>query len=207
MDELTPEKIEAIYKWLETEPGQRYTEHSKKISELVEQQKKIIYELLTWLENPIQNNTVSFNLIGKFMVKFSHIEALMRTVFGIESRVHSSFKETLMMTFDFTLLVNTLKSFYEDKLKENITLQKRIISALNLCLSINTDRVKVAHGTWVLNENEVAMLIHLKRGALSSDIHFGDQKELFDLIKRTEDACKQFVSVLFEVFEYTSLAE
>ena len=46
VDELTPEKIEAIYKWLETEPGQRYTEHSKKISELVEQQKKIINELL-----------------------------------------------------------------------------------------------------------------------------------------------------------------
>ena len=202
MDEPTPEQAAAIEKWLETEAGQKYIKNVNKIFILKQEQKDTINDFSNWLETPEKNKDESYKLIGKFLVKFSHLEALLRLVFGIESKVQSSMKETLMMTFDFSLLVSTLKSFYEIELNENKALQKKMIAALNKCLSLNNERVQVAHGTWILSSEKTAKLLKLQRGNLSSRIHYGDHAALQGLISNAEDAFKQIVSALHEVYDY-----
>lgn len=202
MTDPDPEQVEAIRRWLETDSGKRLLEISRRIDKLRQEKKSTLTEFAQWIKSPDVDKDASFKLIGEFVVRFSQLETLLRVVLSAEARVQSDLRDAFVMALDFALLVSVLKNFYEKKLSGNAALRGRVNSALNQCLAVNNERVRVAHGMWILDEAGMAKLMHFRRGALASDTHYGDAAKIGASIALAEKAFDSLLSAMHDVADY-----
>jgi hypothetical protein len=204
MTEPSPEERAAIEAWLDTEAGRRFVAVEARLAVLRQQSKDTLDDFVAWVRSPGVEKDASYKLIGEFIVKFSQLEALLRFAIGIESRVQSDMREAFMMMLDFALLVSVLRTYYEKKLHADPVLCKRMMAALSQCLAVNDERVRVAHGMWILDDVRTAQLLHLRRGTLSSKAHYGDVAKIGAIIAGAEKAFDDLLSALRGVLDHES---
>lgn len=127
--------------------------------------------------------------IGRFIYEFSGLELMMRIVLGKRLNLRRGYFDIVVSPYDFATLCRVTSSV----LALQFPAQKDDIEQFcKACLRLNDERVKVAHGSWMMGD-EGPMARHVQRGTLKAKLHFKDKEEL----TRLADEAQRLAAVVF----------
>jgi hypothetical protein len=117
-----------------------------------------------------------YSAIGRFMVMFSNLEAVIRMMIAETINLDGKYRYTIM-THDFAMLCTIAGRVLPDGMKGGADAALRpIIGRLH---ELNTHRLRIAHGHWMgLGPKGV---IHTSRQKLTPAKHYEDPLEIADL--------------------------
>lgn len=120
-------------------------------------------------------NEPTYLAIGRFIFEFSQLEYTLRYQIAEAIGLADRFLDSVI-THDFALLCTAAKQVLSEKLDEAAKRQLKRI--LNDCLSLNQERVRVAHGLWV-PFREGGVVHHVPRTTLSDTRHVNQADHLW----------------------------
>jgi hypothetical protein len=105
-----------------------------------------------------------FSAIGRFVSEFSQLEYTLKYLISKKVGLRSKHFPALM-SHDFALTCTIAQTI----LSESVAPEKseKFKTFISACQTLNTDRVRVAHGLWVI-ANEAGVLQHVSRQKLQS---------------------------------------
>jgi hypothetical protein len=129
--------------------------------------------------------------IGAFIFQFSQLEHIIRMELTGALRLKKEQITAVTGPYDFAALCRVTKTILKQKSPEKAG---HIEQALNKCLKLNEERVRVAHSLWTMDKSG-SRAWHISRNSLKADRYFGDPGALARL---TEDArrCKVEVATI-----------
>ncbi|SRR5258708_39429447 len=86
--------------------------------------------------------------IGEFVIAFSQLEYVIRVVFQLMLGLASEQAEIVLANYDFAALCRAMGAFVRTLPEKDELALKRFDKLINECLRINTERVRLVHGTW-----------------------------------------------------------
>jgi hypothetical protein len=116
-----------------------------------------------------------FSAIGRFIYEFSNLE------FDLKHRIADAIglKDQYfdpIMTHDFALLCTIAQTvLIPSATNDQATKLKALISK---CRSMNDDRIRIAHGFWLIGTKGSGQLHHVSRQKLEPTFHFSDPEGL-----------------------------
>lgn len=188
--------------WLKTDDGKKYIQALDQLEEAKDRQKLLYKDFTGWLKSPTIEKDQAYKCIGEFMVKFSHLELLLKLVLSFEAKVNSVLYGAFMQSFDISKTIDLLKYYYEQTLAKNPELLNKMMKSLNECHNINQTRVQIAHGTWILDEVNKAAALHFSRNSLKTNSHFGSVSDIRGHIIKLERVYNVLLENLFAIIDY-----
>src|SRR5450755_3841977 len=86
--------------------------------------------------------------IGEFVIAFSQLEFVMRALFERMMGLTTEQAEIVLASYDFAALSRAIGAFANALPERDEAASKRLDKLINECLRINTERVRIVHGTW-----------------------------------------------------------
>lgn len=130
-----------------------------------------------------KNDPDLFQAIGTFVYQFSQFEASLRyTLAELTIRRHS---DVIMAALDFAILCRALSEVISRSEKCSPNAKEKMRSALGLALKVNDERVKIAHGTWTIDDKE-GLLESLSRQSLKRQKHYSNHEEVAALAAKQQ---------------------
>ncbi len=133
----------------------------------------------------------AFQLIGEFIFWFSQVEFTIRFRLKKVLQLPEAISDPVTASYDFSVLCTVATKVLSNKYP---TKEKAFTDLFNRCLTLNTDRVRIAHGLWTVN-NTGPIARHVARGTLKASLHFTDPGAL----EKLTDTAKQLMSEIIEV--------
>ncbi|MCA6104755.1 hypothetical protein [Bradyrhizobium australafricanum] len=129
-----------------------------------------------------------FKAIGHFIFQFSQLEFVIRhalaSALGLKSNKDI---DTVTSPYDFRVLCDVTSGYLRSLFVSDREFQEQVKKLFDRCKSLNDDRVRVAHGTWMVDGGTR----HVSRGSLTSASYFmtpgeleGKTQEAFELMRR-----------------------
>jgi hypothetical protein len=117
-------------------------------------------------------------LIGEFIVKFSQIEMWLRLAFLLATKMPQESCDLILSRLDFQSLVAVTTGLYEKEYaKAPAPLWKHVRGIFSQCSALNDERVRIAHGSWIVNDTDMGAL-HLSRQKMQWQEHFPSREGL-----------------------------
>lgn len=128
-------------------------------------------------------------IIGRFLAAFAQLEFTIRFVLANQLRLPEEYFDIVTSPYDFAMLCTVTR---EIACIRNPADADAIKHLFNECHSLNTDRVRVAHGLWSFGENG-PVARHVPRASLTAKYYYEREGELNQL---TDKAQELFQAVL-----------
>lgn len=122
-----------------------------------------------------------YKKIGEFMVKFSQLESIVRLHYAMALKCNSQFFENLMYSLDISIILTTLKRYFEEKYKQN-NFYPLLERGLKDCHKAVNFRNNICHGRWFIEKNGEMILLKINRGSLKSEIIIRLNKDIDSLV-------------------------
>lgn len=119
-----------------------------------------------------------FSVIGRFIFEFSQLEFTFKHHLAEGINLDDRFFEPVMAGYDFALLCRATVAVWDGQLTSEQS--KQLEKLVKRCLKLNDERVRVAHGLWIVDQTG-GEAHHLSRNTLKSSRHFEDPSELVNL--------------------------
>jgi hypothetical protein len=132
--------------------------------------------------------------IGEFVISFSQLEFIMRCTFERMMGLTSEQSDIVLASYDFAALCRAIGAFAGALPERDEGAQKRIEKLTRECLRINTERVRIVHGTWGISGGTK----HISRNTFKSDEYFARYEDMANLLDATNNAFEQFATILIE---------
>lgn len=175
-------------------------EHSLKTKR--SRMKEVFSEFSDFLQSPSVNKDEAFKFIGEFIVKFSHLETLLKFILQTESNIEPSLRTPIIQLLDIPITIKLLREFYNKRFEKEVNLQRKFIAALDKCFKVNEWRVRVAHGMWILEDDLQAKATHFSRQSLRSVEYFGKIQEIKAQTTMIEEAYKSLIDAMLEAIDH-----
>lgn len=114
----------------------------------------------------LSGEDATYLAIGRFIVKYSALEADLIFVLGAELRLRADLFDPIL-THDFALLCTAVLNVFE-KTVDDRARYRQLTKFVSKCREINQPRVHVVHGEW-LPQEEGGSVSHKSRGTLRRD--------------------------------------
>jgi hypothetical protein len=169
---------ERLRELLESELGWKLVDAQQRVDAAREEQREAIAAMKAYMLGTSPRNEFIYALIGEFIVKFSQIEIWLRMAFGQVTKLPRLSADLILAKLDFQSLVAVTTGFYEKEYaKAPPPLWKQVRGIFSRCLALNDERVRIAHGSWIVNESWMHAL-HLSRQKMEYQLHFPLHAEL-----------------------------
>jgi len=109
--------------------------------------------------------------IGEFTFQFSQLEFTIRAVLGGALQLTESQFDAVTAPYDFRVLCEVTSQIVQQAEADLDGLHDRIRKTFKECVSLNDDRVRIAHGTWTVGPGSHSAR-HVSRGKLTAAIYF-----------------------------------
>lgn len=133
--------------------------------------------------------------LGQFIVEFSQLEFSIRAAIGGYLNIPSELINIILSEYQFISLCRVWKLLANKFHPESIEVTKKIFKEL---LSINTDRVRVAHGLWTPGVDTIEAL-HITRGAEKVEAFFSEPGELKSLAHECQRLIQEIIGFRCQV--------
>jgi hypothetical protein len=149
---------------------------------------------------PLQQITQEqYAAIGRFIVEFSGFEGSIKLAIAMLAPLPDDSSTELLAGYDFAMACTVLKTLGNKRMEPDDA--KRLNGHLSQALGLNTERVRVAHGTWQTVGKFHAR--HVSRQKLKQTEHFRDPAELIALAEEADNLGLLIFSVCYEYFPAT----
>jgi hypothetical protein len=128
---------------------------------------------------PIEEDRV-YREIGRFIFEFSQLEYTLRHFVAEMARIDDQYFEVVTSAFDFAKLCSALLALSAKKGGKADSTLKDLIAG---CHEINTVRLRVVHGLWVVGAGR-DRAIHTSRNSMKSEVYFDKPGDLDDQSNR-----------------------
>jgi hypothetical protein len=132
----------------------------------------------------------TFESIGAFIFQFSQLEFTIQVLIGAILRLPEEQLQIITTPYDFRMLCTVAQSLCIHRSPEQA---KDIKNLFKRCLSLNDDRVRIAHGVWS-DDGKTIIARHVARTSFKAGFHFRRPDEL---TKLTDTAQALMAEVLF----------
>ncbi|MET4177345.1 hypothetical protein ABIB99_008469 [Bradyrhizobium sp. LA6.1] len=133
-----------------------------------------------------------FKAIGHFMFQFSQLEAVIRnslaSALGLKTNKNG---DLITSAYDFRALCDVTSGFLCNLYESDGEYTKEVKSVFNACKTLNEDRVRVAHGTWLLDGGTR----HVSRQTFSAQDYFLKPGELQAKTKQAFDLMSKVIQI------------
>jgi hypothetical protein len=141
----------------------------------------------------LADNARVFEAIGRFIFQFSQLEFTIKVFLGAQLGLTDTHFDAVTAPYDFRTLcgvtqVISLLRFPEQK--------KDIESLFSRCLSLNNDRVRVAHGLWSGGIGGGMTARHVARSSLKASHYFEKPEDVAKLADTAQRLMAEFLFVL-----------
>jgi hypothetical protein len=117
--------------------------------------------------------------VGRFVLEFSHLELMIRHALIVALQLNFEYVDVIAASYDFRTLCNVTKKVFLCRFPSySEAEQKDIENLLNECMSVNDERVRIAHGTWYVDESGSAGVRHVSRATLEPKFFYSHIKNL-----------------------------
>jgi hypothetical protein len=127
--------------------------------------------------------------IGKFIVQFSQLEFIIRHLLGALLDLADEQFNIITASYDFTTLCRVTNAFIISLPDCDAKLAAHANETFKKCLKVNEERVRIAHGTWTLQEGAT----HMSRNTFKVTSHFSKPEEIE---KKTEEVKKCMTGIV-----------
>jgi hypothetical protein len=128
-----------------------------------------------------EHRETMFADIGAFIFQFSQLDHIIRVELSRALRLKKEQFTAVTGPYDFAVLCKVTGTILTQKYPKR---RQDIERVLNRCFDLNTERVRVAHGLWTMDEFG-SRAWHISRNSLKEDRHFENPEALARL---TEEA-------------------
>lgn len=128
--------------------------------------------------------------IGKFIIQFSQLEYIIRHLLGSMLGLSDPQPDIITASFDFARLCKVTEAFLLSLPDCDQKLAAHAKTTFSRCLALNDDRVRIAHGTWLLGPGTS----HMSRSFKMSR-HF----EKPDEIRAKAEEAKKLMTAIVEI--------
>jgi hypothetical protein len=164
---------------LKSELGWKITNWARRLHEAKREQRENIAAMKAYMLGTTSRNDFIYVLIGEFIVKFSQIEMWRRVAFTFfATGMPPESSDLILAKLDFQSLVAITSGLYEKRYaKAPDALWKQVRGIFSQCLALNDERVRIAHGSWIVTDTEMHAL-HLSRQKMQWQVHFPSREDL-----------------------------
>lgn len=124
--------------------------------------------------------------IGHFIFEFSQLEFLLRYALQLAVGLSDEKFRVLGTSYDFASLCKITEEFFLRFVEGTQDEQNKIKTLTKNCLSVNNDRIRIAHGTWFIDEAGPGAQ-HVTRGSFQPRVHYEKIEELERITEKVED--------------------
>ena len=136
-----------------------------------------------------------FAAIGRFIFEFSQLEYTIKHHIAETVDLQDQYFNAIM-THDFALLCTIAESVLGPRVAEQKAADfKKLIAK---CRSLNTDRVRIAHGLWFVGGGRGA-LHHVSRQKLKEDTHFEEANDIANKADLAANLRSEFEEIMYYV--------
>lgn len=179
--------IETIFKLRNSSFGGELEELYLKKKKINKEYEGVLVELILsmfgytgyYKESDVVNG--HYEKIGKFMVKFSQLESIIRLHYVMALKCNPQFFENLMYSLDISIMITTLKRYFEQNYKQK-NFYPLLEKGLKDCRKAVSVRNDICHGRWVVEKNGEMILLKINRGSLDSELVVRVRKDMDSLI-------------------------
>jgi|SRR5580658_6812641 hypothetical protein len=137
-------------------------------------------------------NAAGFRAIGRFTFELSQLEFSIRAVLAGHLELPAKYFDIVTAPYDFAMLC---KVFREVVGADKSNAQKKQLERwCDACLALNTERVRIAHGTWTLGSEGPSARV-VSRSTLKPKSYFGTPEEIDRLSDEAEHLKGQTIVV------------
>jgi hypothetical protein len=115
----------------------------------------------------------------------------MRTAFELMMGLTTEQAEIVLASYDFASLARAIGGFVDALPERDDGASKRMSKLVNECLRINTERVRIVHGTWHISGGAS----HMSRNSFKRLEYFAKYEDMVDLIDATNSAFDEFATI------------
>ncbi len=115
--------------------------------------------------------------LGRFVFEFSQLEFMIRHALAAALDLRDDQFYVITSTYDFAALCNVTKAYFTRFCGCSDEEGQQIEGLLNACLTINQKRVRIAHGTWFIDEEESGAT-HVSRNSLEPRVYYSRPDEI-----------------------------
>jgi hypothetical protein len=112
--------------------------------------------------------------IGEFIFEFSQLEEIIRGQLRLALKLKDEHSNAVLAPYDFATLCNVAKTILSIEYPHKV---EQIGTLFNKCLTLNTERVRIVHGLWTVDETG-SRAQHIVRSTWKEKLYFADSKEL-----------------------------
>jgi hypothetical protein len=132
--------------------------------------------------------------IGEFIISFSQLEYVIRVTFELMMGLSAEQTEIVLANYDFAALCRASKAYVETLPEKDEVATKRYSKLISECLRINTERVRIVHGTWHVRGGPV----HLSRNTFRREQFFDNYEDLVKLVRDADKAFDEFATIVVD---------
>jgi hypothetical protein len=137
-----------------------------------------------------------FSAIGRFIYEFSQLEFWLKCIIANTIGLESEHVEPIL-THDFAMICTILETLVAPRLSDaQATKLKQLVKT---CRSLNDDRVRIAHGFWVMGSEGSGSLHHISRQKLKAAEHFQEAEVIASKADEIQDATRGLVQLMSHV--------
>ncbi len=144
------------------------------------------------LRREAERRTRGFLSIGEFIFRFSQLEFTIRVLLsGILKLTDAQFN-AVVGVYDFAMLCKVTSAILQHEFPKKKTEIKGLLE--KRCLDLNNHRVRIAHGLWTDNTEEIVVR-HLSRNSLKAEFYYEDHGELKGLIDTAQQLMAEVINL------------
>jgi hypothetical protein len=118
-----------------------------------------------------------YHSIGRFIFAFSQLEFLIRHSLGEALKLDNNIFYAVTASYDFATLCRVMRNIYNTASACSEQEREEIGEVLKDCLKLNGERVRIVHGTWFINENELGT-DHVSRQTLEPKTYYSGIEDI-----------------------------
>jgi len=185
--EISKEGLEKAKRWFETDDGKEFLRLHERVTVARDRERAFIEDFAKYMLHPEANASRLYLSIGKFIVRFSQLEAWIRlSCLGFFFETDPDAVLILVESYDFRALVGLTRTLYERKFSKTSDIVRAASSVFKQCLDINDQRVRLVHSTWILSSPDSFGALHTGRQNFRSDVFFKQIEEIERVIEKIE---------------------
>jgi hypothetical protein len=126
-------------------------------------------------QHELKPDEKAYIAIGRFIFQFSQLEFSLRFHLAEKIGLKDEYFYAITTGYDFAMLCTITKTIFSRTLDDEAF--ERLETLIGKCHELNADRVRVAHGFWVVG-NEGGRVHHAARNSLEPKIYFEEAEKL-----------------------------
>jgi hypothetical protein len=115
-----------------------------------------------------------YRAIGRFIFQFSQLELTIRHALTSTLDLKETLSDPITAPYDFATLCRVTKTVMRDWASADPDICKAVDKVFKDCLRLNEQRVRIAHGTWLLGN----VAIHVSRRTFKASEYFDSSEDI-----------------------------